>query len=92
MPSYEVVKPCYVTLGRGLRYTPAGKIVTLEVEEAEKLDGYVRPLDQETVRIPDTEPDTEETVRIPDSTPEQEVTEDAGEQSSVDEGTAGPPA
>lgn len=89
MPSYEVIKPCYVALGRGLRYTPVGKIVTLEVEEAEKLDGYIRPVGQETVQFLDTEatvevPDSEPTVHFLDSseTIEQEVIEDVGDPSA----------
>ena len=92
MPSYEVIKPCYVTLGRGLRYTPVGKIVTLEVEEAENLDGYIRPVGQETVQVLDTEatvevPDSEPTVHFLDGseTVDGEVTEDAGEPGTVDE-------
>ena len=52
MPSYEVVKACYVPFGRGVRYRTPGQVVTLEVDEAENLDGYVRPT-QENVRKPD---------------------------------------
>lgn len=55
MPSYEVIKPCYTPFGAGkLRHRAAGKVVTLTVEEAQELDGYVRLIgdqdDQETVQ------------------------------------------
>lgn len=69
MPSYEVIKPCYVPFGNGkLRYRPVGAAVTLDAEEAEKLDGFVRPVNSdEVVRKPDTTEDTPEVVRIPDT-------------------------
>ena len=43
MPSYEVVKACYVPFGRGVRYRIPGQMVTLDAEAAGNLDGYVRP-------------------------------------------------
>lgn len=89
MPRYEVIKPCYVPLGRGTRYRPVGQFVTLEVEEAEKLDGYVRPVGQETVQFLDTE------ATVPASEPvqfldtpaeiEQGVIDDASEPQAGDE-------
>ena len=93
MPSYKVIKSCYVPFGNKQRFRAAGKTITLEVDEAAKLDGYVRLIgDQETVQ----KLDTEATVEVPDSEPivhfldssatiEQEVTEDAGEPGTVDE-------
>ena len=101
MPSYEVVKPCYIPFNGRLRYRTPGRVVTLDVEEAEKLEGYVRPASNEvTVRNPDIPaiPDTPEIVRNPDSVPtaweldtstseilDGEVSQDAGEQGSADE-------
>ena len=80
MPSYEVIKPCYVPLGRGLKYSAVGRVVTLEAEQAEKLDGYVRPIDQESVRFPDSEPawipDAEVT---PEATMDEEVVQGVGD-------------
>lgn len=82
MPSYEVIKPCYTPFGSGkLRYRAAGKVVTLTVEEAQELDGFVRPVGEETVRFPDTT-DSVPTVRFPD---DEEVTQDAGEPDAGDE-------
>lgn len=71
MPSYEVVKACYVPFGRGVRYRTPGQVVTLDVDEAENLDGYVRPT-QENVRKPDAtvivrNPESTQTVRKPDT-------------------------
>lgn len=70
MPSYEVIKPCYVPFGNGkLRYRPVGTVVTLDVDAAEKLDGFVRPVNSEdVVRKPDITEGTPEIVRIPDTT------------------------
>lgn len=92
MPRYEVIKPCYVPLGRGTRYRPAGQFVTLEVEEAEKLDGYLRPVGEEPVQFLDTAAAVDATV---DSEPvqfvdtpaevEQEVIDDASDPQAGDE-------
>ena len=74
MPRYEVIKPCYVPLGRGTRYRPVGQFVTLEVDQAEKLDGYLRPVGQETVQFLDTPAEVE-----------QGVIDDAGDSQAGDE-------
>lgn len=84
MPSYEVIKPCYVPFGNGkLRYRSVGKVVTLDAETAESLDGFVRPVSAAAaVRIPDTAEDTAESVRFPDTawaTIDSEVESDVGE-------------
>lgn len=64
MPTYEVVKPCYVPLGSGVKYRVPGQVVTLDVEEAKNLDGYVRPtVAQVTVRNPVQKLDTAPTVQ-----------------------------
>ena len=65
MPSYEVVKACYVPLGGGVRYRTPGQVVTLSVDEAENLDGYVRPTATQGVQ----KLDTTVIVRNPDSAP-----------------------
>jgi hypothetical protein len=83
MPGYEVVKSCYVPFGNGLRYRVPGQMVTLSVEEAETLDGYVRRTDGQVtdakviVRIPDSAP----TVRFPDNsaTMDEEVIQGVGD-------------
>ena len=55
MPSYEVIKACYVPVGNGSRYKAPGQIVTLSAEEAKNLDGYLERIGgTPTVRKPDT--------------------------------------
>lgn len=90
MPRYEVIKPCYVPLGRGTRYRPVGQLVTLEAEQAEKLDGYLRPVGQETVQFLDTTAvdaivDSEPQVLDTPAETEQGVIDDAGDPEAGDE-------
>lgn len=90
MPSYEVIKPCYTPFGAGkLRHRAVGKVVTLTVEEAQELDGFVRLVGEETVRFPDTETvpqveDSEPPVRFPDTVVDDgEVIDDGGSTDPV---------
>lgn len=39
---YEVTKGCYVPVGTGVKFKPAGSIVTLDSVDAEELKGYVK--------------------------------------------------
>lgn len=39
---YEVTKGCYVPVGTGVKFKPAGSIVTLDSVDAEELHGYVK--------------------------------------------------
>ena len=45
MKQYEVVSGCYVPLGRGTRFRPAGQVVTLSDEQAAELAEYIKPVD-----------------------------------------------
>ena len=94
MPSYEVVEECYVPLAGGMRFKSPGQIVTLSVEEAKNLAGYVEPVsDSPVVRKPDTgivvrKPDKRGAVRKPDTAEAEaveEVVADVGEQKAGDE-------
>jgi hypothetical protein len=87
MPSYEVVKSCYVPFGKGVRYRVPGQVVTLDVKQANDLDGYVRPTVGQA--IPDTKvivrnPDSVPTVRFPDNsaTIDEEVVQGVGDPSA----------
>lgn len=93
MPSYKVVRPCYVPVGDSAKYKTRGQVITLSEEEAKNLDGYIIPLDARlSVRNPDTgivvrNPDSAPTVRNPDTsaTIEQEVIHDVGNPQASDE-------
>lgn len=73
MPTYKVVRPCYVPIGEGARYKTLGQVITISEEEAKNLEGYIVPLSAPvSVRNPDTgiavrKPDTGLTVRNPDT-------------------------
>lgn len=89
MPRYEVIDPCYVPVGSGVRFKHPGQVVTLTAAQADKLTGYVTPVVKPwLVRIPDTAAPSKikrgNRVTIAD---ESEVSSDAGEPSSVDERT-----
>jgi hypothetical protein len=87
MPSYEVVKACYVPFGKGVRYRTPGQVVTLDADEAENLDGYVRPTATDaTVQKLDTtvivrNPASAPTVQKLDgsATIDEEVTQNVGD-------------
>lgn len=42
MDQYEVTKGCYVPVGTGLKFKPAGSVVTLDSADAEDLARYVK--------------------------------------------------
>lgn len=100
MPSYKVVRPCYIPIGEGAKYKTMGQVITISAEEAKNLDGYIVPLGAPVfVRNPDTgitvrNPDTGITVRNPDTFAaeatagailDEEVAQHDGDQTSDDE-------